>query len=216
MFRKNLNSVPLYETIIFKIMRITKSIRECVECLPDKPENIKTIWHKINLLSNLSFHAFPITRWSSLNSNRDMPKIQNEDIMLRNNRPKDFFMILPVAVVLILFTENVLAHSWMAPKDAAERQNPTPLNDVSVSRGKEIYLENCAYCHGDTIKGLSSSTTGLQKDTPDLIQRLKTHTDGDFHWKIQNGRDEMPSFKEDLSEKEIWDVINFIRSMGNS
>ena len=140
--------------------------------------------------------------------------MRSENIMLGNKRPKLILLIVPVAVVLILFTKSLLAHSWMAPKDAAEKQNPTPLSVLSVNRGKAIYLENCAYCHGDNLKGLAPATTGLQKDTPDLRQRLKSHTEGDFHWKIQNGKGEMPSFKEDLSEKEIWDVINFINGMG--
>ena len=38
------------------------------------------------------------------------------------------------------------------------------------------------------------------------------HTDGDFFWKIQNGKGEMPSFKEDLSGNDIWNVINYIKS----
>lgn len=140
--------------------------------------------------------------------------MRSENIMLGNKRPNIILLIIPVAVVLIFFAESLLAHSWMAPKDAAEQQNPTPLSVISVNRGKAIYLENCAYCHGDNLKGLAPATTGLQRDTPDLRQRLKTHTEGDFHWKIQNGKGEMPSFKEDLSEKEIWDVINFINGMG--
>ncbi len=135
--------------------------------------------------------------------------------MLRNNVLKITLFTIPTALLFILSAGNLLAHSWMAPENAAKIQNPTPLNQVSVSKGKEIYSNNCAYCHGDNVKGLSSKVTGLQKNTPNLIQRLKTHTDGDFHWKIGNGKNDMPSFKNDLSEKEIWDVINFIRSLGN-
>jgi len=101
----------------------------------------------------------------------------------------------------------------MAPKEAAQKQNPISLNQDSVSSGKEIYTQNCAYCHGDNARGLSSESTGFQKDTPNLIQGLKNHSDGDFYWKIQNGKDEMPSFKEDLSENDIWNIINYIKSL---
>ena len=136
--------------------------------------------------------------------------MRSEKTILRNRRPCSTLLIVLPAVVLILFTENVLAHSWMAPKAAADKQNPTPLSAVSINRGKAIYLESCAYCHGENLKGLKPAASGLQKDTPDLRQRLKTHTEGDFHWKIQTGKGEMPSFKEDLTDKEIWDIINFI------
>lgn len=102
------------------------------------------------------------------------------------------------------------AHEWMAPKDAAEIQNPINLSEQTVSRGRDLFIENCAVCHGDKGEGLSAKETGLKKDTPNLTMRLRTHTDGDFFWKIQNGRDEMPSFKDDLSDNEIWQIIHFI------
>ena len=113
-----------------------------------------------------------------------------------------------------LFCSNsLLAHRWMAPKEAAQKQNPISLNQVSISGGKEIYSKNCANCHGDKATGLSSESTRLQKDTPNLIQGLKNHTDGDFLWKIQNGKVEMPSFIKDLSENDIWNIINYIKSL---
>lgn len=105
----------------------------------------------------------------------------------------------------------VFAHGWMAPKNAAEIKTPLTHNSQTVSKGKELFLDNCASCHGDNGKGLSTEETGLKKHTPDLGKRLKSHSDGDFFWKIQNGRGEMPSFKDELTDKEIWEIIHFIR-----
>ena len=105
-----------------------------------------------------------------------------------------------------------MAHEWMAPEDEGKRPNPVVSDTNSIERGKTIYLNNCAACHGQNIMGMKAEDTGLQMDSPDLKQRLLTHTDGDFFWKIQNGRGDMPSFKEDLTEKQTWDVINYIRS----
>jgi len=105
-----------------------------------------------------------------------------------------------------------MAHEWMAPEDEGKRPNPVAFDMKSIERGKIIYLENCAACHGEKIDGLKSVETGLEMDSPNLKKRLLTHTDGDFFWKIQNGRGDMPSFKEDLTEEQTWDVINFIRS----
>lgn len=136
--------------------------------------------------------------------------------MFRNNLLKNTLLYGAIALILLLCSNNLLAHRWMAPKEAAQKQNPISLNQASASSGKEIYTQNCAYCHGDNAKGLSAESTGLQKDTPNLIQGLKNHTDGDFFWKIQNGRDAMPSFKEDLSENDIWHVINYIKSLKKS
>lgn len=105
-----------------------------------------------------------------------------------------------------------LAHEWMAPMDEGKRPNPITSDTNSIERGKIIYLDNCAVCHGEQIEGMKADETGLEMDSPNLKQRLLTHTDGDFFWKIQNGRGDMPAFKEDLTEEQTWDVINYIRS----
>ncbi len=105
-----------------------------------------------------------------------------------------------------------MAHEWMAPEAEGKRPNPVVYDEKSIERGKPIYFDNCAACHGENIAGMKAEDTGLQMDSPNLKKRLLTHTDGDFFWKIQNGRGDMPAFKEDLTEEQIWDVINYIRS----
>lgn len=67
-------------------------------------------------------------------------------------------------------------------------------------------------CHGDTGKGLDSRSTGLTQHTPNLPERLENHSEGDFHWKIKTGRREMPSFDGDLSDTDVWNIINWIKS----
>lgn len=108
-------------------------------------------------------------------------------------------------------TIQVMAHNWMAPKEAAEMKNPIVLDAESARKGKEAYLDNCAACHAENLEGLKAEEAGLDIDTPNLKQRLKTHTDGDFFWKINEGRGEMPSFKDDLSDDEKWQIIYYIR-----
>ena len=114
-------------------------------------------------------------------------------------------------VVTIAISGFAVAHEWMAPKKASKIKNPNPYGSESVNRGKEIYLDNCAACHGEGAKGLKAREIGTTKDAPNLRNRLATHTDGDFFWKIQEGRGEMPSFKEGLERAEVWDVINFLK-----
>ena len=103
------------------------------------------------------------------------------------------------------------AHGWMAPKEAARLQNPVTPDEDSLWSGKMAYQENCAACHGDSLQGLKALETGLGMDTPNLKERLKSHSDGDFFWKINEGRGEMPSFKDELSDEQKWQIINYIR-----
>jgi mono/diheme cytochrome c family protein len=124
------------------------------------------------------------------------------------------FKVSPVVLFIVVFgcAVGIMAHEWMAPEDEGKRPNPVASDMKSLERGKIIYLENCAACHGEKIDGLKAAETGLDTDSPNLKKRLLTHTDGDFFWKIQNGRGDMPSFREDLTEEQTWDVINYIRN----
>jgi mono/diheme cytochrome c family protein len=99
----------------------------------------------------------------------------------------------------------------MAPKQEAARANPVEMDTKSRARGEATYMEHCASCHGPGAGGLSASESGLDQETPDLGKRLLTHTDGDFFWKIKTGRGDMPSFEDELSDTQIWEVIHFIR-----
>ncbi len=113
----------------------------------------------------------------------------------------------------VLFSEvKATAHEWMAPREMAEIENPLPATPEIIKQGKGIYQQECSYCHGENLAGLSGEITGLTKPTPNLKERLKTHSDGDFFWKIQNGKGDMPSFKDDLNDEEIWSILQFTRS----
>jgi mono/diheme cytochrome c family protein len=131
--------------------------------------------------------------------------------MTKNVYLKSFCIIASMLFLGVIAT-TVTAHEWMAPKDAAKRQNPIAETAESVQHGKKLFLNNCAYCHGENAKGMSASDAGLKKSPPNLIKRLSNHTDGDFFWKIQHGRNEMPAFKDTLQNNDIWDIINFIKS----
>ncbi len=103
------------------------------------------------------------------------------------------------------------AHEWMAPKEASNITNPVTNGNDSKKRGQLLFEENCMDCHGENGQGRNASELGLNKDAPNLPSRLVTHTDGDFFWKIQHGRGEMPGFKKELEAENVWDIINFLK-----
>ena len=117
------------------------------------------------------------------------------------------------AVALILVPALVIAHSWKAPADAARMPNPVAATSESEVRGKVFYNEFCLACHGRDARGDGAAAAGLIPPPPDLYERKKHHTDGDFFWKIQNGRRDMPGFARKLEDKQIWDIINYINSI---
>lgn len=118
---------------------------------------------------------------------------------------------------LVLLTTATLSnsHDWMAPTESANLENPILKSDQSMTIGKNVYSLNCAYCHGENLEGLDAEKVGLKTSPPNLKKRIKMHSNGDFNWKIRNGRGDMPAFQDELSDDEIWNVINYIRQISD-
>jgi mono/diheme cytochrome c family protein len=102
---------------------------------------------------------------------------------------------------------------WMAPEAAAKRPNPVKANNASRARGKKLFAANCASCHGVAGRGDGPAGAALNPKPADLTAMAGQHPDGDFAWKIANGRGPMPAWNGQLSEKNIWDLVNFINSL---
>jgi cbb3-type cytochrome c oxidase subunit III len=106
--------------------------------------------------------------------------------------------------------------SLQGKTDAKKLKNPIPSDAASIEEGRKIYLRNCASCHGPSGKGDGSMALG--GSTPaDLTDDKWDHgsTDGEIFVVIRDGVSaDMEGYKDKLSEKQIWQVINYIRSIG--
>ena len=105
---------------------------------------------------------------------------------------------------------------WMAPAEAARRGNPVRADEVSRASGRKLFEANCASCHGPTGRGNGHLAARLETLLADLVVMARQHPDGDFAWKIANGRGQMPAWKETLTENQIWDLVNFIQNLGDA
>jgi mono/diheme cytochrome c family protein len=127
------------------------------------------------------------------------------------------FFFLGISLLILWLSGNPsFAHNWIAPKNEANTQNPIPQSQNSVNEGEKLFNNLCSYCHGKQAKGLDTSKTGLTKKTPNLLKRLSSHSDGDFHWKIRTGKGEMPPFENEVLNDEIWHIINYLKSLKNN
>ena len=119
---------------------------------------------------------------------------------------------LVLCVSMMVFP--VFAHGdWAAPASAKRMKNPVKPTEASIQKGKEIYGQKCAACHGATGEGNGPAGSALKPKPANLKESLKEKiTDGDFFWRISTGRGPMPSFEKQLTKTEIWEVINYIRT----
>lgn len=106
-----------------------------------------------------------------------------------------------------------MTEHWMAPEEAAKRPNPVPADRSSIERGRSLYQTHCTVCHGPQGRGDGPAAAGLSPRPPDLAEMAALHPPGDLAWKIENGRGPMPGWKGILKEREIWDIVNFIKNL---
>ncbi len=102
---------------------------------------------------------------------------------------------------------------WMSPKAAANQKNPVAATPESLKKGATIYQNNCASCHGATGKGDGVAGKMLNPKPADLVTMAGGHPDGDYAYKIREGRGAMPAWKNVLNEEQVWHVVNYIQRL---
>lgn len=100
--------------------------------------------------------------------------------------------------------------------EAAKLKNPVSADAASIEDGKKLYSRHCASCHGPAGKG--DGGMALSGGTPaNLTDETWDHgsSDGEIFVVIRDGTStDMESYKEKLTDKQIWNLVNFIRSIG--
>jgi mono/diheme cytochrome c family protein len=75
----------------------------------------------------------------------------------------------------------------------------------AVQKGKSIYSDNCATCHGEQLRNTSGGVTfDLRKLKPDEHER--------FVNSVLNGKNQMPPWRGVLESDQIEDVWAYIRA----
>jgi mono/diheme cytochrome c family protein len=110
-------------------------------------------------------------------------------------------------------TPTTEKEQFKAKDAAAVLRNPVSASAESVARGKVLYQINCVVCHGE--RGHGDGPVGRKFD-PAPVDLNKPYTqdqaDGQLFFTLTRGRVAMPFYRDALSQRERWDVINYVRS----
>ena len=102
----------------------------------------------------------------------------------------------------------------MPAEQARQLQNPVGYSPEALREGRKTYLRLCQYCHG--VDGRAQANPDFE--APSLRDPREWRygtTDGEVYISIRDGAGhEMPPFGKQLADDKIWEIVNYIRSIG--
>lgn len=99
--------------------------------------------------------------------------------------------------------------------EAAALKNPEKATDSSLLTGKELFGVYCVPCHGASGKGDGPVAKKFVPTPADIsgAGHGSHPPDGDLFAVVTHGRGGMPPFRSDLTAKERWQVVAYLRML---
>ena len=128
---------------------------------------------------------------------------------------RSFLLRMLFIGILLAALTSILVMAQGNP-EAAKVKNPVAVTPESLDAGKAIYTRRCAVCHG--TNGTGGSGSDISPPAPDLTDAEWKHgsTDGEIFSVIKNGVPpdlSMEPWGDQIKDPEIWNVVNYIRSL---
>jgi mono/diheme cytochrome c family protein len=124
-----------------------------------------------------------------------------------------------VAVILLM------AGSLSGLTASDEPTKADPNDPALLARGKVVYAEQCASCHGVNLEGQPNwrkrlPNGRLPAPPHDTTGHTWHHSDSQLFEMVKNGmaaivpgyETDMPAYKDILSDADIWAVLSFVES----
>ena len=92
--------------------------------------------------------------------------------------------------------------------------NPVSSDEISLQRGSILYGIHCQVCHGVQGHGDGPLASYFDRTPQNLTAtQITGEFDGSVYLTIVQGFGQMPALAENLTPRERWDVINYVRTL---
>ena len=122
----------------------------------------------------------------------------------------------PVSYYYEITTGKELRQNAPVPGEYTGLKNPIEPDQYSLMSGESTFLEYCIFCHGEFGMGDGENAKDFYPRPPQTPHTSHMMADDYLFWRISEGGEEfrtaMVAFKGRLSEKQRWDVINYVRT----
>jgi mono/diheme cytochrome c family protein len=122
-------------------------------------------------------------------------------------------LFVSTAVLMLSITLVAQPKPWVVPANAKSVKNPVAVSDASTKAGQTLYAKTCTPCHGKTGLGDGMKVKSLKVVPNDFTKaEFQSQTDGEHFFKTKTGRGEMPKYEGKLSDDDIWNIVNYMRT----
>ncbi len=120
---------------------------------------------------------------------------------------------VPYAQSHLDYLKTLVPPTWVNTRSAV------PTTQRSLLHGKQIYITNCIGCHGSGGAGNGPASEYLEPKPFNFTNAevQKQHSEGQYYHFLLFGLpgSAMPAWGDYLAVQDIWDVINFVRTIPN-
>jgi mono/diheme cytochrome c family protein len=120
--------------------------------------------------------------------------------------------LLPLATAVN--AQEKASEPWVAPADARAVKNPLKNTPDAVAAGAETFRQNCEVCHGPKGDGNGPTAKTLTIKPANFTdpKLMALETDGSLFWKMSKGRGAMPSWEDQFSDTERWQLVLYVKT----
>jgi|KBSMisStaDraftv2_1062788.scaffolds.fasta_scaffold467697_2 mono/diheme cytochrome c family protein len=128
----------------------------------------------------------------------------------------------PAVLIAVLVAGSIVSVAaqyggWFIPSGGRDEKSPLSSVSGAATRGKAIFVSNCARCHGAEGKGNGPDSDHASDLTDELRDTI--NPEGVLFYKVWNGHavqlrtqvDDMPAFRDKLSKDEVWAVVEYLK-----
>jgi mono/diheme cytochrome c family protein len=109
------------------------------------------------------------------------------------------------------------ASGFAIPAEDAQRKNPVEATPESISQGQKLYSSSdCAICHGKDGDGKGVLAKDISMNTHNWhdARSLSNRTDGELFFILAKGNGRMPGYEKHQTPDQMWQMLDYIRSLG--
>lgn len=112
-------------------------------------------------------------------------------------------------------TEEKSAAESKSAAETTKQVNPVKPTPSSIASGKKSYTYDCAMCHGKEGAGDGDLAGDMHLKLRDYRDpaTLKELPDGEIYSIIANGKGKMTGEEGRMKPEQIWDIVNYLRSL---